>query len=268
MHKLKIFFSYNSKPPASHDKGGSYGWLNLPFAFNGKPVVIEERCGLYGGPYIPSTGAPRVPGICSMGSFSYSYSPLPNGMKVGRYCSIAKGLSFLDSQHPTNLLTTSAVTFRVKNLLWKDLLRDLGSPQVKDWNVYANKSFPSVGHDVWIGKNVTLCMGIKLGNGSIVAANSVVTKDVPEYAIVGGNPAKIIRYRFDEATIRLLGEIAWWDLDPKQVLKFIAEPVVESLPSIESLKDDGCFYKPRTLAISKHKILLSTNDGPQLIEAK
>lgn len=68
-------------------------------------------------------------------------------------------------------------------------------------------------NDVWIGHGATIMAGVTLHNGCVVAANSVVTKDVPPYAIVGGNPAKILRYRFDEAEITGLQKIAWWDWD-------------------------------------------------------
>ena len=70
-------------------------------------------------------------------------------------------------------------------------------------------------HDVWLGINVTVMSGIKIGTGAIVAANSVVTKDVPPYAIVGGNPAKHIRNRFDDKTIEFLLKSEWWNIDRK-----------------------------------------------------
>lgn len=68
-----------------------------------------------------------------------------------------------------------------------------------------------VGNDVWIGARALIMSGVNIGNGAVVAAGSVVTKDVPPYAIVGGNPAKIIRYRFDASVIDKLQQIAWWD---------------------------------------------------------
>ena len=269
MHGLKIFFRFNSKPPISSEKGGSYGWLTLPLSFKGKEITIEERSGIYGGPYIPSTGAPHVLGLCSIGSFSYSYSPLPNGIKIGRYCSIAKGLTFLDSHHPTNILTTSAVTFRPNNLLWKDLLEQTGSPVDKNWHIYANKAFPSVGHDVWICKNVTLSMGIKIGNGSIIAANSVVTKDVPEYSVVGGNPAKVIKYRFDDDVIAALKKLDWWNHDPSKILHVASKkPVTDVLSAIKSIKESGSTYRPKTLIISKNEIILATAQGCRRIDSE
>lgn len=76
-----------------------------------------------------------------------------------------------------------------------------------------------VGHDVWIGYGVTIMPGVQIGNGAIVATKAVVTKDVPAYGIVGGHPAELIRFRFDELTRRALEEIAWWDWDADKVTR-------------------------------------------------
>jgi serine acetyltransferase len=70
---------------------------------------------------------------------------------------------------------------------------------------------------VWIGANSTIMSGIKIGNGAIVAAGSTVTKDVPSYAIVAGNPAKVVKYRFTEEQIEKLLSIAWWDWDEQKI---------------------------------------------------
>ncbi|MBB2186344.1 CatB-related O-acetyltransferase [Gluconacetobacter liquefaciens] len=73
------------------------------------------------------------------------------------------------------------------------------------------KKMPVIKNDAWIGANVTLLPGITIGNGAVVAAESVVTRSVPDYAIVGGNPAKIIKFRFDEVVVEKFLEIQWWD---------------------------------------------------------
>lgn len=71
--------------------------------------------------------------------------------------------------------------------------------------------------DVWIGYEATVMPGVKIGSGAIIASKSVVTKDVPPYAVVGGNPAQVIRMRFDEETIRELLDIAWWDWSAEKI---------------------------------------------------
>lgn len=83
-----------------------------------------------------------------------------------------------------------------------------------------------IGNDVWIGYNATIMPGIHIGDGEIIATNAVVTKDVPSYSIVGGNPAKLIRYRFDEETIDILNTLKWWNWDVEKITEYI--PILTS----------------------------------------
>jgi serine acetyltransferase len=86
---------------------------------------------------------------------------------------------------------------------------DMGHPSCKGDIIIEN--------DVWIGAKATIMSGVRIGNGAIVAAGSVVSKDVPPYAIVAGNPAKIVKYRFDEEQIKKLLSICWWDWDEQKI---------------------------------------------------
>ena len=87
-------------------------------------------------------------------------------------------------------------------------------------DIYQSKNV-SIQNDVWIGAGALLMDGVTIGNGAIVAARSVVTKDVPPYAIVGGTPAKLIRYRFDEDEIEFLEELQWWNKDLSWIEKHV-----------------------------------------------
>ena len=108
---------------------------------------------------------------------------------IGGYCSVAPGVVFLlGGEHPTNCIST----FPFKNKLF-GCEREAG-----------NKGDIVVGDDVWIGLNSIICSGVKIGQGAVIAAGSVVTKEVPPYAIAGGVPAKVIKYRFSENVIRKL----------------------------------------------------------------
>jgi acetyltransferase-like isoleucine patch superfamily enzyme len=78
-----------------------------------------------------------------------------------------------------------------------------------------------IGHDVWIGTNSLILSGVTVGHGAVVAAGSVVTKDVPPFAVVGGVPAKVIKYRFDEEAIKELLELRWWDWDTEKIREFL-----------------------------------------------
>lgn len=84
-------------------------------------------------------------------------------------------------------------------------------------DAWPNRGDTVVGHDVWIGYGVTIMPGVEIGNGAIVATRSVMTRDVEAFGIAGGNPAQLIRHRFDESTRRALPEIAWWDREAEKI---------------------------------------------------
>ncbi|MGG5318768.1 CatB-related O-acetyltransferase [Enterococcus sp. AZ072] len=149
--------------------------------------------------------------LCSMGSYTYSSSSLATNVTVGRYCSIAPNVKMMGFQHPTNRFSTSHIVYG-RHYPAKNGYKDLGEQATfKPVPVSQSQSSIIIGNDVWIGEDVTIKQGVKIGNGAVIAAHAVVTKDVPNYAIVGGVPAKVIKYRFDEATIQSLQESQWWN---------------------------------------------------------
>jgi len=91
-----------------------------------------------------------------------------------------------------------------------------------------------IGNDVWLGYEATIMPGIKIGDGAIVAAKSVVTKDVPPYAVVGGNPANVLRQRFPAETINLLLEIAWWDWDIEKITRNLEKIVGADIAALQT----------------------------------
>jgi virginiamycin A acetyltransferase len=147
-----------------------------------------------------------------VGAFSYvvSSAVMP-GCIIGRFCSIGSGVRMMGENHPLDRVTTSTWTYgeHVSNIV-KD---DFGVQIIQDKKLRkAGKT--EIFHDVWIGENVTLKRNIKLGTGCVVGANSVVAKDVPPYAVVVGNPARVIRFRFPENEIEALLESEWWNIHP------------------------------------------------------
>jgi acetyltransferase-like isoleucine patch superfamily enzyme len=253
IYKAKVFLAHNSQGPTLTN----YEWLKLPKRLDipeNIQLTIEERTGFYGGIYLGSIGAPSYCGFCTMGSFSYSYSALPLGLTVGRYCSISSGLNFLDSYHLVDGITSSAITFRPDNKLWADLISDDSSPFRQDWHIYNKKSFPTIGNDVWIGKDVTLSMGIKLGTGSIIAAKSVVTKDVPPYCLVAGNPARIIRLRFSPDVIFELLKSSWWNKSPNVLFNMMNRPLDSSIEKFLRTCEFCEEWVPIALSLNSDKI--------------
>jgi hypothetical protein len=96
-----------------------------------------------------------------------------------------------------------------------------------------------VGNDVWIGRQVTIRRGVTVGHGAIIGANSFVNKDVPPYAIVGGLPAKLIRYRFSEDVIARLLDLNWWELTPQQLEGVQFDDIDTAVGQVEAIKKAG-----------------------------
>lgn len=128
--------------------------------------------------------------------------------KIGRFCSIADNVSIINATHPTSVFVSSHPIFYSPN-------KQCGQSFVKESMFQEHLSIQGksviIGNDVWIGSNAKLMGGINIGDGAVVAAGAYVTKDVPPYAIVGGIPAKVIRYRFTQEEINILLKECWWN---------------------------------------------------------
>ncbi len=128
--------------------------------------------------------------------------------KVGRFCSIGKKCEIGTVDHPIDWLSTSSIQYNIKGHFdYKTDCKDFPQLEFDQKEDIGTK----IGNDVWIGSLVVIKCGITIGDGAIIGANSIVVKDVPPYAIVGGVPAKLIRYRFDKAIIKKLLELKWWE---------------------------------------------------------
>jgi len=183
--------------------------------------------------------------LVSMGSFSYTNSPLPDGMRVGRYCSIGPNLIVFGAEHFPSWISTSP-SFYNKNYFDKTVLPESVSHTVRS-HVDIN-----IGHDVWVGSNVAIKNKCKIGNGVIIASNSVVTKDVDDFCIVGGNPAKFIKHRFDNNIIKLINVLNWWDYHLESFKYLSANNPIEFLNILKQRVDrrEISIYKPEKLTIA------------------
>lgn len=139
---------------------------------------------------------------------------------IGRYTSIGPNVNIILGQHPTSTFVSTHPAFYSKNT--KNL--SYVTSQLYNEFRYADKNSTYsavIGNDVWIGENAKIMEGITIGDGAIVAAGSIITKNVPNYAIVGGVPAKIIRYRFSKENIKFMNELKWWDRSEEWIIKNI-----------------------------------------------
>lgn len=157
----------------------------------------------------------------------YHFDFIGDRLIIGRFCAIASGVQFImnGANHETQPIST--FPFGIFGNGWEKI-----NEGVDIKTKYPNKGDTIIGNDVWLGYGATVMPGVKIGNGAIIAAKAVISKDVPDYAIVGGNPARIIRMRFDENTIRRLLNIAWWNQDASwitQHLRLINSTDVDAL---------------------------------------
>lgn len=140
---------------------------------------------------------------CAIGDHTYiqKRATLFNA-DIGKFCSIASGVSIGPGMHKTDRVSTHPAFYLKDTPLLK---------KFSDKDLFISYKRTSIGHDVWIGEKAIVLDGITIGHGAIIAASSVVTKDVAPYSIVGGIPAKHIRSRFDETKIEGLLKLEWWN---------------------------------------------------------
>ncbi len=140
---------------------------------------------------------------------TYHYEFLGDRLVIGKFCAIARGITFImnGANHRMNSVTT--YPFNIMGHGWEKC-----TPTLEDLPF---KGDTVVGNDVWIGQDVTVMPGVHIGDGAIIAAESVVTRDIPPYHVAGGNPCRVIRKRFDDALIDYLLALKWWDWDAEKI---------------------------------------------------
>jgi len=163
-------------------------------------ITVGEKCKLIG---------VRLKGEVTLGRYTSIFGPacdaysLLNSISIGSFCSIARGVKIQEYNHNIDCPTTYFIKANMFND--KSAVEQISSGPI------------TVGSDVWIGADSLILSGTSIGTGAIVAANSVVTKDVPPYTIVGGSPAKHLRHRFDLETIEYLLKLRWWELPAEEL---------------------------------------------------
>lgn len=159
-------------------------------------------------------------------NIEHHYEFLGDKLIIGKFCAIAEGIKFImnGANHRMDGFTT--YPFFIFGGGWEKVTPNMERLPFKGDTV--------IGNDVWIGQNVTIMPGVKIGDGAIIATNSTVVKDVKPYTIVGGNPGKDIKKRFSDEKIELLLELQWWNWDEKKIFENIEE--LSSANDLDSLK--------------------------------
>lgn len=157
----------------------------------------------------------------------YHYEVIGTKLIIGKFCSIAPEVRFM-MDGGNHRMDGSTYPFNLFGNGWEAFTPSLDELPIKGDTV--------IGNDVWIGRRATIMPGVRIGDGAIIAAESVVTKDVEPYTIVGGNPAKVIRKRFSPEVIQELLEIKWWDCGIELINQYIGAIVSGNIDELRQMK--------------------------------
>lgn len=176
-------------------------------AFIGKNVSLGCNCFVGRFTHLINSSVGRYTYMCNNCEF--------NNCKIGSFCSISGNVKVILGSHPSSKwISTHPLFFSKNTFAGKGFIDE---NRFEEFKKTANGFSCEIGNDVWIGSNVNILQGLTIGDGAIIGANSLVTKDVPPYAIVGGNPARIIKMRFSDDDIKFLSEIKWWNWDIERI---------------------------------------------------
>ena len=154
----------------------------------------------------------------------YHFPFIGDRLIIGKFCAIAAGAKFIMNGANHKISGFSTYPFYIFGNGWEKVAPQAGELLYKGDTV--------IGNDVWIGYEATIMPGVQVGDGAIISAKSVVVKDVLPYTIVGGNPAKCIRQRFEESTIQSLLEIAWWNWDIEEITRNLESIVATDISAL------------------------------------
>ena len=158
----------------------------------------------------------------------FNYPEFGDRLIIGKSCKIASGVKFIMGPANHRICSVTPYPFHVFGGAWAENT----PPHMEQ---LPHKGDTVIGNDVWLGRNSVVMPGVKIGDGAIIAAYSTVTKDVPAYAVYGGNPAKFIKARFDNELINLLLRFRWWDLPPEQlvdILPLLCDPNLNKVKQV------------------------------------
>ena len=158
----------------------------------------------------------KEPGEFEKNNVLYQYPINQDKLIIGKFCSIACGAKFIFNSANHSLSSLSTYPFPIFFEEWNLDVKDIK-------NAWDNKGDIVIGNDVWVGYEAVILAGVTIGDGAVIGARAVITKNIPPYTIVGGVPAKPIRRRFTQETIDLLLKIKWWNWTEEHIRQHITE---------------------------------------------
>ena len=212
----------NLKGPSPEDKEPMKGFPQVGYLKNyisSENIIVGDYT-YYDDPEGPSRFESNV---------LYHFPFIGDKLRIGRFCAIAKDVKFIMNGANHKISGFSTYPFQIFGNGWEKVM-----PQEGD---LPYKGDTEIGHDVWIGYEATIMPGVKVGSGAIIASKSVVTADVPAYSVVGGNPAEVIKYRFDERTVEELLRIAWWDWSAEKITEYLEAIVGCDLAALQKVSN-------------------------------
>lgn len=187
-----------------------FKWKNK----HNKSVVFQKHCRISDSDFFEgnnNVGGRIINSSIGYGTYIIGENGYIHNCKIGRFCSIASNCHIGLGNHPQNTISTSPLFYSATSPLPNSFLTEdipINQESLKDNNYNI-----IIGNDVWLGYNVCIKEGITIGDGAIIGAKSLVTRDIPPYSVAVGSPAKVIKYRFSEEQIKKLLDIKWWDRD-------------------------------------------------------
>ena len=160
---------------------------------------------------------------------THHYPFIGDKLIIGKFCAIGKGVEFVMNGANHRMCSVTTYPFNIMGSGWEKCTPRLDELPLKGNTV--------VGNDVWFGQNVTVMPGVHIGDGAIIAANSVVASDIPPYCVAGGNPCRVIRKRFDDELIAYLLELKWWDWPPEKIMRNLEKLCNGDLHEIREIRE-------------------------------
>ncbi len=190
------------------------------------PIYVDSRAFIFGN--------------CKIGAYTYfGRGDLVGSVRsIGRFCSIAPNVTIGLGEHPMHFLSTHPAFFKGAGMFpgLKDVMG-------VDRDSQTLSHAPEIGNDVWIGTNSVIARGVKVGNGAVIGAGAFVNRDVPDYAIVVGQPARVVKLRFADAIVERLLRLSWWDYPPDLMTGVAVDKIELALEELEERVASGVHQK-------------------------